>query len=77
MATGIGVIGGAAIGANQGRDNDGGSATRDVRRCETVASTTPAYWDVTYNHLGVEHRVQMSSDPGRSIPVNRNGEPRG
>ncbi len=77
VATGLGVVGGAVIGANQGRNNNSGTTTRDVRRCETTASTTPAYWDVTYEYRGVEHRVQMSSDPGRTVPVNRNGEPRG
>ena len=77
VATGLGVVGGAAIGANQGRDNSSSGYTRDVRRCETTASTTPAYWDVTYEYRGVEHHVQMAAQPGRTIPVNRNGEPRG
>jgi uncharacterized protein YcfJ len=77
VATGIGVVAGAVIGANAGRDGNGGAYTRDVRRCETIVSTTPAYWDVTYNFRGVEHRVQMSADPGRTVTVNRNGEPRG
>lgn len=77
VATGLGVVGGAAIGANQGRDNNGRTTVQDVRRCETTASTTPTYWDVSYNYRGVEHRVQMSSDPGRTIAVNRDGEPRG
>ena len=76
VATGLGVVGGAAIGANHGRNNNG-SDTRDVRRCETVASTTPEYWDVTYNYRGIEHHAQMSTQPGPTIPVNRNGEPRG
>ena len=75
VATGLGVVGGAAIGANHGRDNNG--ATRDVRRCETTASTTPTYWDVTYDYRGVEHRVQMATEPGPTIAVNRDGEPRG
>ena len=76
VATAGGVIAGAAIGANSGRDR-GGVETRDVRRCETTPSTTPAYWDVTYNFRGIEHRVQMASAPGRTIAVNREGEPRG
>jgi uncharacterized protein YcfJ len=77
VATGVGVVAGAVIGANAGRDNNGSAYTRDVRRCESVVSTVPAYWDVTYHFRGVEHRVQMSAEPGRTITVNRRGEPRG
>jgi uncharacterized protein YcfJ len=36
----------------------------------------PAYWDVSYNFRGVEHRTQLSAAPGRTIPVNQSGEPR-
>ena len=74
IATAGGAVAGAAIGNNQG---GGYTYDRNLRRCETTASTTPAYWDVTYNYRGVEHRVQMSSPPGRTIAVNLNGEPRG
>jgi uncharacterized protein YcfJ len=77
VATGVGVVAGAVIGANAGRDRDGTTHARDVRRCESVVSTTPAYWDVTYHFRGVEHRVQMSAEPGPTIIVNRRGEPRG
>ncbi len=35
-----------------------------------------AYWDVTYNFRGQEHRVQLSRAPGRAITVNEQGEPR-
>ena len=73
IATAGGAIAGAAIGNNQG---GGSTYDRDLRRCETTASTAPAYWDVTYNYRGREHRVQMSSPPGRTIAVNMNGEPR-
>jgi uncharacterized protein YcfJ len=31
---------------------------------------------VTYDFHGVQHKVQMASEPGRFIPVNRDGEPR-
>ena len=75
IATAGGAVAGAAVGANVGRDS-GGTYDRDVRRCETTASTTPAYWDVTYDFRGLEHRVQMSAPPGQTIPVNRDGEPR-
>lgn len=73
IATAGGAVAGAVIGANQG---GGSTYPRDVQRCENVASTTPAYWEVTYNYRGVEHRVQMSAAPGRTILVNGNGEPR-
>lgn len=75
IATVGGALAGGAIGANAGR---GGTNTygQDVRRCENVASTTPQYWDVTYEYRGVQHRTQLASAPGDYIPVNRNGEPR-
>lgn len=75
IATAGGAVAGAAIGANAGR---GGSTvdTRDVRRCEQVDQGPPDYWDVTYNYRGIEHRVQMTDQPGRTVTVNRNGEPR-
>lgn len=75
-ATAGGAIAGAAIGANAGRSDGAGAYDRDVQRCETTASGKPEYWDVTYNHRGVEHRIQMSTPPGQTIAVNRNGEPR-
>jgi uncharacterized protein YcfJ len=49
---------------------------QDVQRCQQVASTTPAYWDVSYLYRGMEHHVQMTAPPGRTITVNGNGEPR-
>ena len=72
-ATAGGAIAGAAIGSNVGREG----YARDVERCETAASGPPEYWDVTYDFRGVEHRVQMSSPPGRTVMVNQRGEPRG
>ena len=75
VATAGGAVAGGLIGANQGR-GDSGSYDRDVQRCSNVSSTTPAYWDVTYDYRGREHRVQMSTPPGNTIAVNRNGEPR-
>jgi uncharacterized protein YcfJ len=75
VATGIGAVGGAAVGANVGR---GGGYTQDVQRCENVPSgSAPDYWDVTYEFRGVEHHAQLGSPPGRTITVNENGEPRG
>ena len=75
-ATGVGAVAGAAIGANSGGGNSGSVGYQDVQRCQNVQSTTPAYWDVTYNWRGLEHHVQMSAPPGPTIPVNGNGEPR-
>ena len=76
IATVGGAVAGGAIGSNVGR-NQTTMVDRDVRKCESTASTTPTYWDVTYNYRGVDHHVQMSAAPGSTIPVNRNGEPRG
>jgi uncharacterized protein YcfJ len=75
-ATVVGALGGGAIGANVGRgDNEG--YTRDVQRCAHVqGSAQPAYYDVVYRFRGDEHRVQMTTPPGRTILVNRDGEPR-
>jgi len=75
LATVGGVVAGAAIGSNQGRGSSD-SYDRDVRRCETSVNADPEYWDVTYKYRGVEHRVQMTEPPGRTIYVNRKGEPR-
>ena len=75
-ATAGGVVAGAAIGANSGGGSTGGTGYQDVQRCQQVASTTPAYWDVAYVYRGMEHHVQMSAPPGATIVVNANGEPR-
>ena len=73
-ATVAGAVAGAAIGSGRG---DGVVAyDKDVQRCKTVASGRPEYWDVTYNFRGVEHHIQMSAPPGRTIAVNGRGEPR-
>jgi uncharacterized protein YcfJ len=79
IATVGGAVGGAALGAQYGR----GSApaptmvTQDVRRCDgNPAEATPSYWDVTYEFRGQQHRIQMATAPGRTITVNRAGEPR-
>ena len=78
IATVGGAVAGAAMGANVGRNKNGTPATtRDVQKCATQPSTTaPAFWDVSYTFRGVEHRVQMTSAPGATIPVNARGEPR-
>ncbi len=76
LATAGGAVAGAVIGGNSGRGSSGATYDKDVQRCRTVASGAPAYWDVTYNYRGSEHRIQMSSPPGNTVSVNRNGEPR-
>ena len=73
LATVGGVVAGAVIGSNSGRDD---GPAREVRRCETVQNTTPAWWDVSYSFRGTPHHVQMSSAPGATIDVNSRGEPR-
>lgn len=80
IATVGGAVGGAALGAQYGRNDQQAQVaplTQDVRRCDgNAAQATPSYWDVTYQHRGIEHRVQMADQPGRTITVNRRGEPR-
>jgi uncharacterized protein YcfJ len=83
IATVGGAVGGAALGAQYGRGTPVTQAavappvTADVRRCDNnAAQATPSYWDVTYQFRGLEHRVQMAAQPGKTITVNRQGEPR-
>ena len=78
IATAGGAVAGAAVGADVAR-NRGGQRTQlqDVQKCSTKpAQARPDYWDVTYNFRGIEHRVQMVMAPGRTVTVNRQGEPR-
>ena len=75
VATAVGVLGGGAVGANVGRNNNN-TTERDVQRCETVQNGRPEQWDVRYNFKGIEHNMQMTTPPGATISVNRNGEPR-
>ncbi|CAN5147891.1 hypothetical protein BH11PSE10_BH11PSE10_07580 [soil metagenome] len=78
LATVGGVVAGAALGANVGRDGQQQAAVgQDVQRCEgNAGQARPDYWDVTYDFRGQEHRVQMSSAPGKTVRVNEQGEPR-
>ena len=77
VATVGGAVGGAALGANIGRGGGGQQVySQDVQRCANVSQARPEYWDVTYTFRGQEHRMQMSQPPGRTITVNRAGEPR-
>lgn len=78
LATAGGVVAGAVVGSNIARNRDGSPVvTRDVQRCEDApGSGQPAYWDVVYHFRNREHRVQMTNPPGRTVTVNRQGEPR-
>lgn len=70
-----GAVAGGALGANVDRIRDPATG-RDVRRCENAGNAAPQYYDVVYTYRGVQHRVQTANDPGRTIAVNGNGEPR-
>jgi len=75
----IATVGGAAAGGFVGANIGGGQQVRapqDVQKCASVPSQAPTYWDVTYVFRGQEHRVQMTNQPGPTITVNENGEPR-
>lgn len=79
IATVGGVVLGGVVGSRVGRDASGNEVQmQDVQRCSNVSdSGQPNYWDVTYHFQGVSHRVQMTYQPGATITVNANGEPRG
>jgi uncharacterized protein YcfJ len=72
VATVGGAVVGGAVGANIGRSG----SYQDVQRCTTVQNQAPSYWDVTYSFRGREHRVQMTNQPGPTVLVNDQGEPR-
>lgn len=78
LATVGGAVAGAVVGNAIGRDSDEDEVrTRDVQRCVTDQHRDrPEFWDVSYIFRGVEHRLQMTSPPGRTITVNAYGEPR-
>ena len=72
IATVGGVVGGAAVGANVNRGQ-----SQDVQRCENVPGNARTdYWDVTYDFRGQQYRVQMTTQPGSTVTVNEQGEPR-
>lgn len=75
IATVGGVVAGAAVGSRVGRGES--SYPQDVQRCDTVQGDgRPHHWDVGYSFRGMQHQVQMAGDPGRTVTVNRYGEPR-
>ncbi|GAB3261375.1 beta/gamma crystallin-related protein [Chitinimonas naiadis] len=76
VATAGGAVAGAVVGSKVGNNREQGYS-QDVQRCTTVANQDrPEYWDVTYHFRGTEHRIQMTSPPGETVTVNRDGEPR-
>ena len=78
VATGVGAVGGAVVGANVGTGNGPVNYGQNVQKCASApGSDTPAYWDVSYVFNGQPHRVQLATQPGATITVNRQGEPRG
>ena len=75
LATVGGAIAGGAVGASVG--GGGTPQEQDVQRCDTPqAQARPELWDVSYVFRGQQHRVQMTTEPGATITVNRDGEPR-
>jgi uncharacterized protein YcfJ len=77
----LATVGGAAAGGLAGANIDRitgrrTTQTQDVQKCASAPSQTPTYWDVSYNFRGQEHRVQMTSQPGATVTVNEQGEPR-
>lgn len=78
IATVGGAVAGGAVGSQVGRISGGQQVqTRDVQRCENVTSQArPDHWDVTYNFRGQEHRIQTTTQPGPTVTVNAQGEPR-
>lgn len=77
IATVGGAVGGAVVGSKIAqRNNNDGNRTQQVERCNTASEAQPQYWDVTYSFRGQQHTAQMTTPPGATITVNRNGEPR-
>jgi len=78
----LATVGGAAIGGLAGANINRITGqpqqpqTQDVQKCASAPSQTPTYYDVSYNFRGQDHRVQMTSQPGPTVTVNEQGEPR-
>jgi uncharacterized protein YcfJ len=77
LATAGGAVAGGFAGANIDRiTGKPVPQVHDVQKCENVQSRTPTYWDVSYNFRGQEHRMQTTTQPGATVTVNEQGEPR-
>ena len=76
LATVGAAVAGAALGAQAGR-NGNAAPSQDVQRCETIPSRAkPRFWDVGYTFRGQVFHVQMTDQPGPTVTVNEQGEPR-
>lgn len=78
LATAGGAVAGALMGANINRDRNGQEvSSHDVQHfTNTQRYAQPEYWDVSYTFRGREHRLQMTANPGLTVTVNEQGEPR-
>lgn len=79
IATVGGALAGAAAGANVNRIMGLGqpAVAQEIQKCDTVPSQAKTeFWDVTYSFRGQEHTIQTTTQPGRTITVNGQGEPR-
>jgi len=77
IATAGGAVAGAYMGSKVGHMGEQQTRTQEVRRCASVPNQGPPdYWDVTYSFRGQDHRMQMTTPPGQTVTVNRQGEPR-
>lgn len=79
IATVGGALAGAAAGANVNRIMGQGQQAvgQEIQKCDTMPSQAKTeFWDVTYTFRGQEHTIQTTSQPGKTITVNGQGEPR-
>ena len=79
IATVGGALAGAAAGANVNRIMGQGQQAvgQEIQKCDTAPSQAKTeFWDVTYTFRGQEHTIQTTSQPGKTITVNGQGEPR-
>lgn len=69
---------GAGFQAENGRDHFGQPLLRqEVPPCkDRPIDAAPLYWDLSYTFRGTSYSLQTLSPPGRSVFVNRYGEPR-
>ncbi len=77
VATAGGAIAGAVIGARVAGRMDDDRQDEATQRCTRAQSQGQlAYWEVAYDFKGIEHRAQLTAQPGQTIRVNAEGEPR-
>ncbi len=64
--------------AENSRDPFGQPLLRqEVQPCkDRPVDAAPLYWDLSYTFKGMNYRLRTLSPPGRSVFVNRYGEPR-